>query len=148
MQLGPNQAEIVTLPRPEHHAMFAQLHRFHVRVDRDMPGPSEDAFHPPLRPCAVVSVIRIPVFGANVRQRVPPGSLLLPKSSSNDLISASLCLGRNVPIVPKRFQRSTPTGILVVEFLEIRGTVAHEQLPLLLSLRIQYALASRRRPSH
>ena len=27
----------MALPRPEHHTMFAQLHWFHVRVDRYMP---------------------------------------------------------------------------------------------------------------
>ena len=36
-ELGPNQAEIMALPRPEHHAMLAQPHWFRVRVDRDMP---------------------------------------------------------------------------------------------------------------
>ncbi len=30
---------------------------------------------------------------------------------SNDLIQASLCLGKNVAIIPKRFQLSTPTGM-------------------------------------
>ena len=38
----------------------------------------------------------------------------LPKqvgALSNDLIQTSLRLGQNIPIVPKRFQRSTPTGM-------------------------------------
>ncbi|ERR1700733_4674379 len=30
---------------------------------------------------------------------------------SNDLIQASLCLGQNVPIIPKRFELPTPTGM-------------------------------------
>ena len=30
---------------------------------------------------------------------------------SNDLIQASLCLAQNIPIIPKRFQLPTPTGM-------------------------------------
>jgi len=37
IQLRADQPQIVALPRPEHHAMFAELHGLRVSIDRDVP---------------------------------------------------------------------------------------------------------------
>ena len=37
IELRADEPEIVTLARPEHHAMLAKSHRFRISVDRDVP---------------------------------------------------------------------------------------------------------------
>ena len=80
----------------------------------------------------------IPVFICTLMRT----TIHLPKqvgALSNDLIQTSLRLGQNVPIVPKRFQWPTPTGMhpggQLLEYPH-RAPVAHGRQLLVLSLCI------------